>query len=98
MLSSTGIAIVSSAYPGGERGEALGMIGVTSYVGMSAGPPLGGILTEHFGWRSIFWVSTLLGMIIIFIVLKYMKSEWTEAKGERFDAGGTLIYCTSLIA
>ncbi|MDF2988684.1 MAG: hypothetical protein K0R50_4194, partial [Eubacterium sp.] len=30
MLSSTGIAIVSSAYPDGERGKALGMIGVTS--------------------------------------------------------------------
>jgi MFS family permease len=97
MLSSTGIAIVSSVYPDGERGKALGMIGITSYIGMSAGPPLGGILTEHFGWRGIFWVSTLLGMIIIFIVLKYMKAEWTEAKGERFDFGGTLIYCTSLI-
>jgi EmrB/QacA subfamily drug resistance transporter len=98
MLSSTGIAIVSSAYPDGERGKALGMIGVTSYVGMSAGPPLGGILTEHFGWRSIFWISTLLGVIIIFTVLKFMKAEWTEAKGERFDIGGTLIFSTSLIA
>lgn len=98
MLSSTGIAIVSSAYPDGERGKALGMIGVTSYVGMTVGPPLGGILTEHFGWRSIFWVSTLLGVIIIFTVLKFMKAEWTEAKGERFDIGGTLIFSTSLIA
>ncbi len=97
MLSSTGIAIVSSAYPDGERGKALGMIGITSYVGMSAGPPLGGILTEHFGWRSIFWVSSLLGILIIFTVLEYMKAEWTEAKGERFDTCGTLIYCTSLI-
>ncbi|HEX3029278.1 MAG TPA: MFS transporter [Clostridia bacterium] len=98
MLSSTGIAIVSSAYPDGERGKALGMIGITSYAGMSAGPALGGILTEYFGWRSIFLVSTLLGVIIIFTVLKYMKADWKEAKCEGFDKGGTLTYCMSLIA
>lgn len=98
MLSSTGIAILSSAYPGSERGKALGMVGITSYAGMSAGPPLGGILTEHFGWRSIFSVSALLGIIIIFIVLKFMSVEWTEAKGESFDAAGTVIFCASLIA
>lgn len=98
MLSCTGVAIVSSVYPDGERGKALGMLGITSYVGMSAGPSLGGILTEHFGWRSIFEFCTLLGIIIIFIVLKFMKAEWTEAKGERFDIGGSLIFSTSLIA
>lgn len=97
MLSSTGVAIVSSVYPSGERGKALGMLGITSYVGMSAGPTLGGILTEHFGWRSIFIGCALLGLIILFIVIKYMKAEWTEAKGDRFDVGGTLIYCISLI-
>lgn len=97
MLSSTGIAILSSVYPGSERGKALGMIGITSYAGMSAGPPLGGILTEHFGWRSIFCVSALLGAIIIIIVLKYMNMEWTEAKGESFDVVGTIIFCASLI-
>jgi Major Facilitator Superfamily. len=97
MLSSTGIAIISSVYPSGERGKALGMIGITSYVGMSAGPTLGGILTEHFGWRSIFVFCTLLGLVILFTVLKFMKTEWTEAKGEKYDIGGTLIYCISLI-
>lgn len=97
MLSSTGIAIISSVYPSGERGKALGMIGITSYVGMSAGPTLGGILTEHFGWRSIFVACSLLGLVILFTVLKFMRTEWTEAKGEKYDIGGTLIYCISLI-
>lgn len=97
MLSSTGIAIISSVYPSGERGKALGMIGITSYVGMSVGPTLGGILTEHFGWRSIFVACSVLGLVILFAVLKFMRTEWTEAKGEKYDIGGTLIYCISLI-
>ena len=97
MLSSTGIAIISSVYPSGERGKALGMIGITSYVGMSAGPTLGGVLTEHFGWRSIFIACSVLGLVILFTVLKFMRTEWTEAKGEKYDIGGTLIYCISLI-
>ncbi len=98
MLASTGIAILASVYPAGERGPALGLVGFAYYAGMSAGPLLGGFLTQYFGWRSIFWVSTLLGVINVVIVLKYLKAEWAEAKGERLDIGGAVIYCFSLAA
>jgi len=98
MIASTGTAMLSSVYPAGERGKALGMVGLASYAGMSAGPSLGGILIQYFGWRSLFGVCVLLGITSIVIVLKYLKTEWAEAQGERFDITGTLIYCVSLAA
>jgi len=68
------------------------------YVGLSLGPVLGGLLTQHFGWRSIFFATVPLGLVVIIAVLWKLKGEWTEAKGERFDLTGSLIYSLALVA
>jgi MFS family permease len=62
------------------------------------GPILGGILTEHPGWRSIFFLGALLGLAVIGVVLWKLKGEWTGAKGERFDFAGSVIYVLGLVA
>jgi MFS family permease len=54
MIFGTAVAILTSAYPPGERGKFLGIYITAVYFGLSLGPFLGGILTENFGWRSIF--------------------------------------------
>ncbi len=69
MIFGTGVAIISSIFPPGERGKALGINVAAVYIGLSAGPVLGGILTQYLGWRSIFWVLVPIG-IIAFILLK----------------------------
>jgi len=38
----------------GERGKVLGINVAAVYLGLSLGPFSGGVLTQHFGWRSIF--------------------------------------------
>jgi len=59
---------------------------------------LGGSLTQHLGWRSIFFLSALLGLAVIGVVLWKLKGEWTGAKGERFDFVGSVIYILGLVA
>ncbi|MDD5399370.1 MAG: MFS transporter [Dehalococcoidia bacterium] len=98
MIFGTGVAIVASVFPVRERGKALGIIAAAVYTGLSLGPPLGGLLTEYFSWRSIFVIDALLGMSIIIAVLWKLKGEWAEAKGEKFDAIGSVIYGLSLLA
>ena len=61
-------------------------------MGLSLGPVLGGLLTQHLGWRSIFLVTVALGAVMIGFVLVKIKGEWAEAKGEKFDIIGALIY------
>lgn len=98
MIFGTGIAILTSVYPAQERGKALGINVAAVYTGLSAGPLIGGLLVEHLGWRSIFFLNALLGAIIIVLVLLKMTGEWKEATGEGFDSTGALIYSLSLVA
>jgi len=98
MIFGTGIAILTSVFPANERGRALGISTAAVYTGLSAGPLVGGFLTGHFGWRSIFWLNALLGLVIIIVVFWKLKGEWAEAKGERFDYVGSIIYSLALVA
>ena len=97
MIATTGVAILTSVFPAGERGKALGISVAATYLGLSLGPVLGGILTQHFGWRSIFLATVPLGAIVIPLVLRKMKGEWAEAKGEKFDLFGSVIYGLALV-
>jgi MFS family permease len=85
MIFGTGVAILTSVFPPRERGRALGINVAAVYTGLSAGPLVGGFLTERLGWRSIFFLNALLGVIVVVTVLGKLKAEWVGAKGEKFD-------------
>jgi EmrB/QacA subfamily drug resistance transporter len=98
ILSGTSMAILTSLYPAAERGKVLGFQVAAVYTGLSLGPSIGGLLTQHFGWRSIFAFALPLGIVTIVVTMWNLKGEWAEAKGERFDLVGSVIYGISLIA
>ncbi len=98
MIYGTAVAILTSVYPPSERGKALGIYITAVYLGLSVGPFLGGILTENFGWRSIFLINVPIGIITIILVMWQLKGEWAECRGEKFDLAGSLIYGTALVA
>jgi EmrB/QacA subfamily drug resistance transporter len=97
MIFSTGMAIVTSVYPIEERGKALGITVALVYVGLSSGPILGGFLTDTFGWRSIFYPAIPISIFILCLVHLKLKNEWVEARNEKFDLVGALIYSVSLV-
>ncbi len=92
MIFATGLAILTSVFPPHERGKVLGISVAAVYTGLSLGPVLGGLLTQHFTWRSVFLASLPFGIIILILVLSRLKEEWAEAKGEAFDLRGSIIY------
>lgn len=98
MIFATSVAIVTSAVSPKERGIAIGVTTAAVYLGLSAGPILGGFLTRNLGWRSIFWINVPLGIFALVLIGTKMKSDWKEARGEAFDAIGTLVYVASLAA
>jgi EmrB/QacA subfamily drug resistance transporter len=98
MIFTTSTAILVSAYPPKERGRVLGINVAAVYTGLSTGPFLGGIITQSFGWRYIFYSNLIIGVILIFITFLKLRFEWKEEVKEVFDSSGTLIYVISLVA
>ncbi|MEM3507500.1 MAG: MFS transporter [Candidatus Bathyarchaeia archaeon] len=97
MIYGTSVAILTSVFSINERGTILGINVASVYLGLSLGPFLGGFLTQHYGWRSIFFTNVILGLIIILLVTLKLKEEWVEAEGEKFDYVGSIIYGFSLL-
>ena len=98
MIFSTGIAILAAVYPPERRGKALGVTTASTYIGLSAGPVLGGFVCFHFGWRFIFWFSAALGFLMVFLAYRYLRRETGGSAGEAFDSVGCILYMSSFVA
>lgn len=98
MMFGTGTAILTSVFPPQMRGRALGVNIATVYLGLSLGPTLGGVMTQALGWRSVFWACVPLGVAVVVLVVWKLRGEWFEARGERFDVTGTVLYSLALFS
>ncbi len=98
MVFGTGVAILTSVYPPGERGKALGINTAAVYLGLSLGPVLGGFLTQGLGWRSVFLANLPLALLALAVTLTKLKGEWAEARGEGFDFGGAVVFGVGIVA
>src|SRR5512133_9950 len=98
MSLSSGMAIIVSAFPPEKRGSIIGWNTTAVYVGLSAAPLLGGFLTQKLGWQSLFYINAIAGVLVIAGILTGVRAEWAEAKNDRFDIIGSLIYMPSMSA
>jgi EmrB/QacA subfamily drug resistance transporter len=98
MFITTGMAILTSVFPPDKRGKVIGILVTAVYVGLATGPFAGGFMTHFLGWRSIFVFMLLLGAGSLFISMRYLKGEWAEASGEKFDLAGSALYAVSIFS
>ncbi|MEM0350836.1 MAG: MFS transporter [Archaeoglobaceae archaeon] len=94
MIASTGIAMLTSAYPPQERGKVLGINTSAVYIGLSSGPFVGGIITQHFGWRTLFIIPTIIALIPIFLAFRVKEEKY----GGVFDVKGSIVFSFSLFS
>ncbi|MEI9918019.1 MAG: MFS transporter [Bacteroidota bacterium] len=60
---------VSDIIPAERRGEAMGLIGMVSSVGMAMGPAIGGMVAREYGLNVMFYLSSAFGFIAAVIVI-----------------------------
>ena len=97
MIFSTNTAVLISAFPERMRGRVLGYSLASTYVGLSAGPVVGGFLNYHFGWKSIFLLTGLLGIAAFFVALFKLPKEKAERRGGSLDVTGNLLYVAFIV-
>lgn len=91
MIFSTGMAMLISVYPKENRGKAIGYSAAATYIGLSLGPMIGGMIAHYFGWRCIFYFTAAFLCLSLASILQ-VKEEWYGVKGARLDLTGSLLY------
>jgi len=92
LFNASGLAILMTLAPEGKRGTVLGFSAAAVYAGISCGPALAGLLTGAFGWRWLFW-STSLSAVAAWLLMRHnLREEWRQGQGEPFDWPGFLCY------
>ena len=96
MCLGVSIALLTSIFPQEARGRILGISAASVYIGLSVGPIIGGVITQWLGWRFIFVLNVVAGLVAMSLTIWKLRSEWAEAKGESFDLAGSIIWCIAL--
>jgi EmrB/QacA subfamily drug resistance transporter len=86
-MFTTTLALLNSTYQGRDRGVAFGVWGAVNGLAAAGGPILGGLLTQHLNWRSIFLVNLPVAGITIALTLAVV-GESRRAGRTRIDVPG----------
>ncbi|HTX69969.1 MAG TPA: MFS transporter [Thermoleophilia bacterium] len=96
LIGATSAAIVTAVFPPQERGRALGINVMAVYIGLTVGPPLGGFITDAFGWRWIFLINIPIGIIVL-LWGWFMLPRSERVSGPRLDVLGSVLLGAFLI-
>ncbi|CAM5355359.1 MFS transporter [Streptomyces abikoensis] len=83
-------AIVAGLVPARERARHLGAAAAVFGLATVAGPPLGGLLTDHVSWRWCFDLNVPLGVLALLAVTFGLRLPGPAPRA-RFDVFGALL-------
>ncbi|MPY49972.1 MFS transporter [Streptomyces acidicola] len=85
------LTLVSTKFTEGkERNRAFAVWGTAGGSGMILGSLLGGVLTEAFGWESVFFVNVPLAVLAILFAFPLIAPDALGGSRRTFDLAGAL--------
>jgi EmrB/QacA subfamily drug resistance transporter len=101
MLMAVGPAIVTRSVPPERRARGLGIQLGTTYVGLTLGPSLGGLLASHVRWQAIFVVIAAVGFVAGWLAVRLLPSDGPSSPSvprASLDLGGAALFAIGLAA
>ena len=98
MLMANGMAIITEAFPPGERGRAMGINSITWAIGSIVGPVAGGAILAVGSWRWIFLVNLPVGIIGTTWAYLALHELGPRRTLEHFDLRGMLLFSGGISA
>jgi MFS family permease len=90
MLMANSAAILTDAFPAGQRGTALGVNQIAGISGQFVGLLLGGLLAA-WDWRLVFWVNVPIGLFGTVWSYKSLR-EIASTRRARIDWAGNITF------
>jgi len=96
MIVSNTSAIVTNAFPGEQRGMALGTIGAVVSIGLMSGPPLGGLIIHYLGWHYIFLVNVPIGVMALILTARVLPELKADSSTRLFHPLDSLLWIVGI--
>ena len=84
----TALALLLQAFPEDRQGFAAGLFGALSSAAAAAGPVLGGILVQRWGWPAVFWFNIPVGALGVVLALTLVRGRREARAAEPLDWPG----------
>jgi DHA2 family methylenomycin A resistance protein-like MFS transporter len=76
----TALALLLQAFPEGRQGFAAGLFGALSSAAAAAGPVLGGVLIQRWGWPAVFWFNIPVGALGVVLALLLVRPRGVRTR------------------
>ncbi|MFT9078386.1 MFS transporter [Ethanoligenens sp.] len=96
-MMSLSQGIVTSTFGPGERGAALGQVGMMVALGSLTGPFLGGILVSAFRWPSIFVINVPIAVGAAILSFYVLPAQEEKPEKTSFDWKGTALFSIGML-
>ena len=92
MLALT-FTLVADLFPPSERGRYQGIVAAVSGLAFTVGPALGGLITDRFSWRWVYWSDVPLGVIALVLVYFTLPDFRPQLARRSIDWAGIATLC-----
>lgn len=89
------LALLRGAFPADRLNMAVGIWGAATAAATAGGPILAGVLVEHSGWESVFFINVPVGVLALVVSL-IVLAESKDPSGSRLDVPGVAVLAAGL--
>jgi EmrB/QacA subfamily drug resistance transporter len=94
MLAGTAFAVIADLFSPAERGRYTGLMAGVFGIASVVGPLVGGALTDHAGWRWVFYVNLPVGAVVLTVLARTFPSMRRTGEPSPIDVLGAILIGT----
>jgi EmrB/QacA subfamily drug resistance transporter len=87
-IAASVFAAVPRLFAPSARARVIGMFAGTYGLASILGPVLGGIITDQFGWRGVFWINVPIGLVALGLILIAYPADGATSRVQAVDYAG----------
>ncbi|MGC5165823.1 MFS transporter [Luteimicrobium sp. DT211] len=97
LLMPNTLGLLREVFPPRKFGMAVGIWAMVSSVSTALGPIIGGLLVEHVGWESVFFLNAPVGVVAILVSALVLPKGVPAAAKHQFDVAGVVLLAVGLV-
>ena len=97
LVTSMSFALIADLFPPRERGKWMGLNSVAMGFGSFLGPVAGGVLTDQFSWRGVFFINIPLGLATMLVFARALPGKERVTGKARIDYLGIALLTAAIL-